>query len=104
MIILKFYILLITHSLLVSESTSVTLLSLAQYVHHWVGLTTFHAQLVPPRRLSACNYYNWPHLKVLVVLIFELLHTFPTTLILVILIRGPQPVIWPLVVVHIFFH
>ena len=45
MIVLELYILLVAHSLLVSESTSVTLLSLAQYVHHRVSLTTHPVQL-----------------------------------------------------------
>ena len=99
MIVFELYILFVAHSLLVSESTSVALLSLAQDVHHRVSLTTHPVQLKPPRRLSTGHYYDWPHLNVLVVLVFMLIHTFPTTLILV---RGPQSVIW--IVVHIFFH
>jgi hypothetical protein len=45
MIVLELYILLVAHSLLVGESTSVTLLSLAQDVHHRVSLTTYPVQL-----------------------------------------------------------
>ena len=45
MIVLELYILFVAHSLLVSESTSVALLSLAQDVHHRVGLTTHPVQL-----------------------------------------------------------
>ena len=48
MIVLELDVLLVAHSLLVSEPTSVALLSLAQYVHHRVGLTTYPAQLEPP--------------------------------------------------------
>jgi len=49
MIVFELNILLVAHSLLVSESTSVTLLSLAQYVHHRVSFTTHPVQLQPPR-------------------------------------------------------
>jgi hypothetical protein len=45
MIVFELYILFVAHSLLVSESTSVTLLCLAQDVHHRVSLTTYPVQL-----------------------------------------------------------